>query len=77
VSIFGARRDNHGNYSVLLDGMRKMTGNGFGGKDFNQSLFSVADLPYGKHDVVITNDESKLYLDLDYVIVTAGDVNIQ
>jgi hypothetical protein len=73
VSIFGAKRPNHGNYSVILDGVKKMTGNGAAvDHTFNQSLVDLSNLPYGKHDVVITNDES-MYLDLDYIVVTSGD----
>jgi hypothetical protein len=73
VSIFGAKLYNHGNYSVLLDGVRKMTGSGTGDLEFSQSLFNVSDLSSGKHDVVIANDESGTYLDVDYIVVTSGN----
>lgn len=79
IYVFGAKRLNHDQYSVTLDG-KTTTGNGFSATDiFDQLLFSATDLDSSKeHQIIIQNayDMSEQHwLDVDYIEVTVGDNN--
>ncbi|KIJ55778.1 hypothetical protein M422DRAFT_774702 [Sphaerobolus stellatus SS14] len=71
VTIFGAIRDNHGNYSVVLDGgPAKFIASGFHSPNlFNVSLWNAEGLTYQKHTVILTNipTASGPFLDIDYI----------
>jgi hypothetical protein len=74
VSIFGAKRDNHGNYSVELDGSQPaFIGDGFAPQPFifNSSLWSSPELPYSQHTVKLTNIPTKsgTWVDIDYITI--------
>ncbi|KAF8992152.1 hypothetical protein BDQ17DRAFT_1254213 [Cyathus striatus] len=70
IHIYGAKRSNHGNYSVYIDnGVISYSGNGFDPDNgvFQQPLFSPSTpMSNGLHNVTLTNDEDK-YLDVDFV----------
>ncbi|KZW03529.1 hypothetical protein EXIGLDRAFT_664123 [Exidia glandulosa HHB12029] len=73
IQVFGAKRDNHGDYSVSLNGNkpRFASGNSFF-PEFSASLFHVQGLADGLHTLVIenapqTNDPDQSYLDIDYI----------
>ncbi|KAF8315860.1 hypothetical protein DL93DRAFT_2078580 [Clavulina sp. PMI_390] len=69
VWLYGARRGNHGPYSVTLDGTNT-TGQGEASPDvFNSLLFGASSLSRSSHTVVLRNEGSgsNNWLDLDYV----------
>ncbi|KAF8817151.1 hypothetical protein BYT27DRAFT_7237605 [Phlegmacium glaucopus] len=72
ISLFGALRDNHGNYAVNLDQDPQITENGFSKANmFKQPLFQAASLAYTYHQVTITNmvEPTGSYFDLDFVTI--------
>ncbi|KAF9532036.1 hypothetical protein CPB83DRAFT_54901 [Crepidotus variabilis] len=74
VTVVGAKRDNHGRYHVTVDSAPSYSASGISqDNSFNQTLFT-AQLEYGVHNLVLTNDEDK-YLDIDYIAfdTTIGD----
>jgi hypothetical protein len=78
VQIFGSKTDDHGRYSVSLDGATAASFDGKGvGESFQTSLYSARNLPIGQHTVTITNLEEGRYLDIDYVSMDIGDGNAQ
>jgi hypothetical protein len=74
VYVFGAKRANHGAYTATLDG-RAAAANGSAVPDaFAQLLFGAGGLPYGEHTLTLANTDAQGgFVDLDYVVVTAGD----
>ncbi|EJD03095.1 uncharacterized protein FOMMEDRAFT_156465 [Fomitiporia mediterranea MF3/22] len=77
VWLYGAKRPNHGTYSVLLDRVQKFTGlsgsrsDGLRdlnarGNEFQAVLWGISNLSPGPHEVVITNEEAA-YLDIDFI----------
>ncbi|KAF9547703.1 hypothetical protein CPC08DRAFT_625535 [Agrocybe pediades] len=66
VTIFGARRGNHGIYSAQLDGgpVFRATGTSTSG-DLMQVLYT-GNATLGMHTVTVTNDQDEFF-DLDYV----------
>ncbi|KAJ7861732.1 hypothetical protein B0H14DRAFT_3863354 [Mycena olivaceomarginata] len=69
VWIFGAKRANHGPYSVTIDKTTTQS-DGFSAADNFTALFDSGSLTQGQHTVVITNqqiDAKKQYLDVDYI----------
>jgi hypothetical protein len=70
----GAKRANHGRFTVTLDGDTK-TASGFSSQDiFQQLLFSKTDLPLANHTLTITNgDTNDQDVDIDYLVFTTGD----
>ncbi|KAJ7889611.1 hypothetical protein B0H13DRAFT_1626706 [Mycena leptocephala] len=69
VWIYGAKRENHGPYSVTIDKTTTQY-NGFSAKDNFTALFDSGSLASGQHTVVITNNESdakKAFLDIDHI----------
>lgn len=79
LRVIGARRDNHGNYTVSVDGVAQPPLNGFHTPNiFNQTLFEVANLTMGPHTIKIVNDGSIdpahgdwSWFDVDYVTFDA------
>ncbi|WVQ94752.1 hypothetical protein IAU59_001833 [Kwoniella sp. CBS 9459] len=79
IWLYGAKRPNHGHFSVSLDGAEKMFKSGFApSNQFKALLWSSGDLPDGQHEVVIVNekghaqtDQALAWFDLDYIIVQA------
>ncbi|KAJ7468225.1 hypothetical protein B0H11DRAFT_2305774 [Mycena galericulata] len=70
VWVYGAKRSNHGPYSVQMDGKTTQY-DGFSTQDEFTYLFSSGPLASGQHTVVVTNavnDTTKPYLDIDYII---------
>lgn len=71
IWIFGAKRDNHGPYTVTLDGsVIEQAGFAVLPGVFQTPLFVSAGLQNKQHTVVITNtqtDDTKKFLDIDFV----------
>ena len=66
VGVFGARRSNHGNYMVSMDGVMSPTFNGESSNaQFNQTLFST-NLNLGFHNMTVVNGGATFF-DVDYV----------
>jgi hypothetical protein len=66
IGVFGAKRSNHGNYEVQIDGTSYPTFNGQSpAAEFNQSLFS-SNMDLGLHNLTIIN-EGSTFIDVDYV----------
>jgi hypothetical protein len=76
IQLFGAKRGNHGNFSVVLDNMPAKTFDGNVPKglgEFQVPLYTAHDLPMGEHMVVLRNDENGKFLDLDLAQIQIGD----
>ncbi|KAJ7616306.1 hypothetical protein DFH06DRAFT_109505 [Mycena polygramma] len=72
VWIFGAKRSNHGFYSVSVDG-NTTEYDGFSKNDKYTALFDSGSLNSGLHTVELTNiqnDTDKIYLDIDSITWT-------
>ncbi|KAL1720434.1 hypothetical protein EV715DRAFT_289397 [Schizophyllum commune] len=72
IYIFGAKRDNHGKYTVSLDGGSSNEFDGYS-KDaiFQVPLYTAGSLDASKmHTVVITCEED-YYMDIDFITWTA------
>ncbi|KAJ7071988.1 hypothetical protein C8F01DRAFT_1361438 [Mycena amicta] len=73
VWIFGAKRDNHGGYTIKLDG-KSSDHDGFSSTAvFGQPLFDSGSLPQQQHTITITNapnDTTKDFLDIDFITWT-------
>ncbi|KAF7297189.1 hypothetical protein MIND_00952000 [Mycena indigotica] len=78
VYVFGAKRPNHGPYSVTLDGTSS-TFDGFSSPEFFGPLFVSSVLKPGQHTVTITNqltDAARPFLDIDFITwTTTSDQN--
>ncbi|KAG6902098.1 hypothetical protein C0995_004278 [Termitomyces sp. Mi166 len=68
VEIFGAKRGNHGPYTIKVDNTTYPAQNGSVPDPglFQQSLFLVNGLQQGQHEVTITNG-GNTYVDIDYI----------
>ncbi|WVF67154.1 hypothetical protein IAT40_001900 [Kwoniella sp. CBS 6097] len=79
IWLYGAKRPNHGHFSVSLDGAEKVFKSGFAPSDqWKALLWSSGDLQEGKHEVVVVNerghaqtDEALAWFDLDFIKVQA------
>ncbi|KAJ7145792.1 hypothetical protein C8R44DRAFT_689877 [Mycena epipterygia] len=72
VYVFGAKRENHGPYSVNLDGISTPF-NGFSADAIFGTLFVSDVLKQGLHTVTVTNelnDTTKPFLDIDFITWT-------
>ncbi|KAL0952764.1 hypothetical protein HGRIS_006992 [Hohenbuehelia grisea] len=79
VWIFGAKRSNHGPYSVNLDGT-VTTGSGYVQSLFQTPLFSATGLEDRSHTVTITNmrtGDAQPFLDIDFITWTSEVQNDQ
>ncbi|KAL0952765.1 hypothetical protein HGRIS_006993 [Hohenbuehelia grisea] len=75
VWIFGAKRDNHGPYTINLDGA-VTTDSGFANSPglFQTPLFSAKGLQHRSHTLTITNslnNDTRPYLDIDFITWTS------
>ena len=72
IWLFGAKRANHGSYTVSIDNQQTLE-NGYNNQDiFGQVLFS-AGVASGVHTVVLTNTgnvTNSNWLDIDYVRIS-------
>ncbi|KAJ6562356.1 hypothetical protein B0H19DRAFT_943191 [Mycena capillaripes] len=69
VWVYGAKRSNHGPYTVTIDKTTQQF-DGFSAKDNFTAIFDSGSLSSGQHTVVITNNENdakKSFLDIDYI----------
>ncbi|KAJ6609889.1 hypothetical protein B0H10DRAFT_2062966 [Mycena sp. CBHHK59/15] len=68
ITIFGAKRGNHGFYQVSVDGnvFPPATGKASDPGQFQVPLFSNTNLPQGLHTVTITN-QGTTFLDIDFI----------
>ncbi|KAF9501656.1 hypothetical protein BDN71DRAFT_1438250 [Pleurotus eryngii] len=70
VEIFGAKRDNHGDYQITIDNVTS-TVSGFANPNvFKTSLFSVSNLTQGFHTITLTNkptDNRHNFVDIDSI----------
>ncbi|KAJ6542738.1 hypothetical protein B0H19DRAFT_1267956 [Mycena capillaripes] len=72
VYVFGAKRPNHGPYSITLDGVPTLL-DGFSNDPVFGTLFVSDVLPQAQHKVTLTNqvtDPNKQFLDLDFITWT-------
>ncbi|THH05379.1 hypothetical protein EW145_g4839 [Phellinidium pouzarii] len=72
VWLYGAKRSNHGLYSVALDGNKQnFSGNvPVGDDEFQVPLFSASGLTLGAHTLVLENEgtsPSEMFLDVDFI----------
>jgi len=66
IALFGAKRANHGNYQVQLDGGSASALNGTSAQsEFQQIIFSASPT-IGNHNIVLRNGGNS-FLDVDYV----------
>ncbi|KAF8334728.1 uncharacterized protein EI90DRAFT_3050000 [Cantharellus anzutake] len=80
IWVYGARRDNHGNYTVSLDGGMSI----YDGHDpkgaFQVLLFGQSDLPSENHTLTILNSPGPGYFDIDFIIwetsITNGSTQV-
>ncbi|CAE6402434.1 hypothetical protein ACGC1H_000292 [Rhizoctonia solani] len=77
IYLYGAKRNNHGYYSVMVDNEPSvpMSGRPAAGTDelFQTLLFARQGLTNGDHTLVLTNeieDQEKVWLDVDYIVIT-------
>jgi hypothetical protein len=56
-----------------VDGKLQLTANGSASDNFQTALYNEANLPYGQHEVILTNSGDGEYLDLDFIVLTVGD----
>ncbi|GJJ06643.1 hypothetical protein Clacol_000837 [Clathrus columnatus] len=70
-SVFGARRDTHGNYSVQIDQELFIETGFHSTSEFNISLFEDYGLNYGDHTITITNmpASNRSVFDLDSIVI--------
>jgi hypothetical protein len=68
VQIFGARRQNHGNFQINLDGklLPPTSGSAPDPGVFQDALFNTTTLSQGFHTVKIINSGTT-FLDIDFV----------
>ncbi|KIJ67685.1 hypothetical protein HYDPIDRAFT_83283 [Hydnomerulius pinastri MD-312] len=68
--IYGAKRDNHGTFSVSVNGQTYANNNGYANPyTFQQVLFNTSGLAQGTHQVLITNTgTNNQYVDIDLVV---------
>lgn len=73
VMIVGAKRGNHGLFSVNLDGAESQPINGSATPNlFNQTLFEHDILQHGSHSLLLTNHDPA-FVDIDYVSRVKAD----
>ncbi|EIW85596.1 hypothetical protein CONPUDRAFT_49001 [Coniophora puteana RWD-64-598 SS2] len=81
VWIYGAKRVNHGTYTVQVDDSTYSNLSGYSGTEvFQQLLFNQSGLMQGTHKLSITNtDTTGHYVDLDLIVVQSevGDSDQQ
>jgi hypothetical protein len=74
IYLYGAKRFNHGAYTVTIGQNPAVTLNGSASPDlFEQLLYGNGSLPYGQHTVTLSNAGAPGYVDLDSVVITTGD----
>ncbi|KAG6331383.1 hypothetical protein ID866_7706 [Astraeus odoratus] len=69
--IYGARRTNHGTYTVQVDSATYSNNNGYSAtNEFMVSLFNVSGLTQGSHTVSLTNTGTGdlPYVDIDLIV---------
>ncbi|GJJ05910.1 hypothetical protein Clacol_000097 [Clathrus columnatus] len=71
ITIFGAKRPNHGSYSVALDDGPEFVGNGNGDNIFQFPLWNAQNLSNTQHSVVMTNlpTHRGKFLDIDFISI--------
>ncbi|PBL02052.1 hypothetical protein ARMGADRAFT_1158652 [Armillaria gallica] len=70
ITIYGAKRSNHGTYSATLDGVTNRFDGHSQSSIYNQPLFIAPSLQNGPHTLILTNtqtDSDRNYLDVDYI----------
>jgi hypothetical protein len=74
IYLLGAKRFNHGAYTVTIGQNPAATLSGAASPDvIEQLLYGNGSLPYGQHTVTLPNTGAPGYVDLDYVVITTGD----
>jgi hypothetical protein len=73
VYLYGAKRWNHGSYTVTVDGVIVQNASGVGDDIYQALLYGISDMEYGLHHIILTNTGAPSYVDLDYVVITIGD----
>ncbi|KZS92687.1 hypothetical protein SISNIDRAFT_486205 [Sistotremastrum niveocremeum HHB9708] len=75
--VFGAKRSNHGSYTVTLNDSDQFTGSGFSDNNvFQTLLYNNTALPLGTHVLTIANgNDPNKFVDIDWITFTSGDGN--
>ncbi|KAH8827747.1 hypothetical protein DL96DRAFT_1115101 [Flagelloscypha sp. PMI_526] len=74
VYIYGARRFNHGQFTVDVDGETESLDGKADPDEFQQVLYSKTGLsPNQEHEVTLTNGINPDYVDIDFIVATLGD----
>jgi hypothetical protein len=74
IYLYGAKRFNHGAYTVTIGQNPASTFSGAASPDvFEQLLYGNGSLSYGQHTVTLANAGARGYVDLDYVVITTED----
>jgi hypothetical protein len=68
VTVYGAKRENHGNYTVEVNGMHTYEGSGYQASpgEFKTALYNMSSMETDMHEIRIANNEDA-FLDIDYV----------
>ncbi|WWC64480.1 uncharacterized protein I303_107090 [Kwoniella dejecticola CBS 10117] len=82
ISIYGAKRDNHGLYAVSIDNQEPVFADGFSKKEQIQAvLYSSGGLEWGKHQLTIWNTnkfnftKNPIWLDVDFASFTGSAIS--
>ncbi|KAH7098713.1 hypothetical protein BKA62DRAFT_773122 [Auriculariales sp. MPI-PUGE-AT-0066] len=78
ISVYGAKRPNHGTFTTELDGQPVLYGTGHGDpEEFRQAIYTSPILTNNQHTLVITDasgstDPEQSYFDIDYAIIESN-----
>ncbi|WVF72899.1 hypothetical protein IAT40_007717 [Kwoniella sp. CBS 6097] len=82
ITIYGAKRGNHGLYATVVDNGEVVWGDGFSDKAQIQAvLFASQGLEWGDHQVVIYNQnkvnvtKGRIWFDVDHVTLTGWPID--
>ncbi|OCF38028.1 hypothetical protein I316_00252 [Kwoniella heveanensis BCC8398] len=82
ITIFGAKRSNHGLYATVVDNGEIVWGDGFSEKPQIQAvLFASQGLEWGDHQVVISNQnkvnvtKNRIWFDVDHATFTGWPID--
>ncbi|WVR00097.1 hypothetical protein IAU59_007239 [Kwoniella sp. CBS 9459] len=82
ITIFGAKRANHGLYATVVDNGEVVWGDGFSDKPQIQAvLYASQGLEWGDHQIVISNQnkvnvtKNKIWFDVDHATLTGWPID--
>jgi hypothetical protein len=72
--IYGAKRSNHGEFSVNLDGNELLSSSYASPDVFQQALVTNSTLSLGYHNLIVKNGAARgQWLDIDWIDIITGD----